>query len=68
MKYKNDSDEIMIHKSCGGEAIELYGAEISYCTECESVCEGDTKYISIKEFETAQDAVQSGDVAVISFI
>jgi hypothetical protein len=48
---ESEKVEIMIHTSCGSEAIELYGAEISYCLGCEAVCEGDTEIISLKEFE-----------------
>jgi hypothetical protein len=43
--------EVRIHKNCGGEVIELYEAEISYCLDCEYPCEGEVQTISIEDFE-----------------
>ncbi len=43
--------DVQIHKGCGAEAINVGEDCISYCTECEHICEGDTEYISAKNYE-----------------
>ena len=45
------NDEIQIHTDCGAEAINIGEDAISYCTECETIVEGHTKYITLEEYE-----------------
>lgn len=43
---------IQVHKGCGAEAINLGDDGISYCTECETIVEGETEYITTEEYES----------------
>lgn len=42
---------IQVHKGCGAEATNLGEDGISYCTECETIVEGETEYITTEEYE-----------------
>jgi len=45
---------VQVHTGCGGEVQNVGEDGISYCTECEHICEGDTEYITTEEWEMAQ--------------
>lgn len=47
----NPNEEIEVHKECGGLVRGLGPDGISYCEECEHICEGDTEHISQEEWE-----------------
>jgi hypothetical protein len=48
----SDREEfILTHKNCGAEVVSLGTEGISFCTECEHVCEGETEYISTEDYE-----------------
>lgn len=42
---------VQIHTVCGSEAIDMAPDGVSYCTGCECICEGETKYITQEEHE-----------------
>lgn len=49
------SDEIQVHKECGGFVRNIGPDGISYCEDCEHICEGDTEYITEDEWEKRQE-------------
>lgn len=45
--YRTDEEvELEFHKGCGGEVQSLGDDGISYCTDCEVICEGDTEFLT----------------------
>lgn len=44
-------EEILVHKWCNGEIKDIGEDGISFCTECETIVEGDTEYMTLEEFE-----------------
>ena len=48
------TEEIEIHKGCNAEVVSMGEDGLSYCTECEHICEGETQFISVEEFEGLQ--------------
>lgn len=44
-------EPIEVHAGCGGEVHGLAPDGVSYCTECEHICEGETEFITMEEFE-----------------
>ena len=46
-----NNDEIEIHKDCNGLVHGVGEDGISYCEDCETIVEGDTKWITVEEFE-----------------
>lgn len=45
-------EQVQIHADCGGLVSNIGEDSISYCEDCEHICEGDTAYISLLEFES----------------
>lgn len=43
--------EVEVHKDCNGEVQGLAPDGISYCTDCETIVEGETEYITTEEYE-----------------
>lgn len=44
-------EPIEVHKKCYGLISGIGEDYISYCEDCETIVEGDTEYITLKEFE-----------------
>jgi len=52
--FKQEEEEIQVHKGCGAEAVNMGEDAISYCTECERIVEGDTEMVTLEEFEKGE--------------
>jgi hypothetical protein len=50
-KMSDREEFILTHKNCGAEVVSLGTEGISFCTECEHICEGETEYISTEDYE-----------------
>ncbi len=52
---KSPDAEIEVHAGCGG-AVRWVGEDgIAVCEECETVCEGETTYITMEEWENYEN-------------